>query len=834
MGNLLRTLCIDKARIGPACFRKTVVLFMTALAVVLGVSAAVGFVYGVPSTVIEVEQIPEECMLDLGGATTLSDITDDVDYMPLWIKLPGLRVKVLIEDNRGEMGDGEEILSYSPESKRFDVHGIGKGEIVFTTWLDSKLSLTVPFETDFSSEDISSVVRAEYKSLFADGKVTGEELCNINELSFSKNGNIDLADLIYFENISRVHLTCKNEVAVLDNYSGISGLEFMVSDDMYAKYMESDNWKENINCVFPDHEAGEGKFMLVLDLGGGELDRSGAIEDMYYCYLADGTLLSEADFAIEKTGYTFTGWFEDRDDVSHNSVSMNGTALKGDMKFHATWSENEYTIVYNNTGSGTADDVISRQTLKYTEEGIVSVTPSKRTGYTFKGWSRSSSATTPDGMFSQGSAVSKLTAENGGKIELYAVWEANSYAVKYYDGSALVDSQPLQYGQSAIVKDISSGKSGYTFKGWATSSGSTTVKYRAGNKIENLVSDDGASVELYAVWQENRYTVSYNTGAYSGTFVPDQPNVGYSEEVKLSDVVPVWEGHIFLGWSLEFKTVYDTDDVLPAMYSKGAKVSRLSAEDNSKVVLYAVWQPDTFDIIFNNGSSTDTLKATYGEKLRIKVTLPTKAGKSIKGWSTTSNDTTPDYVGNYELSESNIKTLYGLMSSDKKVTLYAVWGENEYTIEYDVEGGSPALDDVEFKHSQSVTLGSVTRQHYTFGGWKCSANNKVYTAGKVVSISDFGSLKNNDIVTMTALWTPHTYIVKYDGAGVSAPAQKTVEYGENFNLPAALSKSGYEFKGWKCSEDGKTYSAGKKLSDVASTSGETITFTAVWEQIVTP
>lgn len=831
MGNLLKRLCVDKAGLGTVCYKRTVTLFVVSLVTVLVASAAVGFVFGVPSTVIEVEQTPEECMLELGGATTLDAITDDVQYMPLWIKLPGVNVEVRVQDNKGELNECMEILSYSTEDKRFDVHGIGKGEIVFTTGLDGELSLTVPFETDFISDDVSSVVRAEYESLFKDGKVTCEELGEISELSFSKNGSIDLADLVYFENISKVHLTCKNEVAVLANYSGISGLEFMVSDDMYAKYVQSDSWKDNINHVFPDHDAGEGKFMLVLDLAGGELERSGAVEDMYYCYLTAGAQLSEADFAIKKTGFTFTGWFEDRDDVSHNSVSMNGVALNGDMKFHATWSENEYTIVYNNTGSGTADDVISRQTLKYTEEGTVSVTPPKRTGYTFRGWSRNPSATTPDGMFSQGNTISKLTADNGGKIELYAVWEANSYAVKYYDGKTLVDSQPLQYGQTAVVKDYSSGKRGYAFKGWATSEGSSTVKYRPGNTVENLASEDGASIELYAVWQENTYGISYNTGAYSPTYVPEHLNIRYSEEISITDVIPEWEGHVFLGWSLKYKEVYDLDDTLPATYTKDSKVSGLSAENNDKVVLYAVWQPETFYILFNNGSTTDTLTATYGEKLKIKVKLPTKTGKTVRGWSTTSNDTTPDYSGTSELSATNVKKLYGLISSDKKVTLYAVWGDNEYILKYDSDGGSPTLGEVVFKHGKSVVLESVTRTNYTFAGWKCSVNNNVYSAGKSLSISDFGSLEDGDTVKMTALWTPKTYTVKYDGDGVSAPAQKTVKYGEEFALPAALSKDNYTFEGWLCDENNKTYPAGKKLSDVAATAGDTVTFKAVWKQV---
>ena len=834
MGNLLRRLCVDKARIGPVCYKRTVTLFVLSLAIALVASAAVGFVFGVPSTVIEVEQTPDECMLNLGGTTTLDAITDDVQYMPLWIKLPGVSVEVRVQDDRGVLNECQEILSYSPEDKRFDVNGIGKGEIVFTTWFDRDLSLTVPFETNFISEDISSVVRAEYESIFEDGKVTSEELCEIKELSFSKNGKIDLADLIYFDNISKVHLTCKNEVAVLTNYSGVSGLEFMVSDDMYSKYKESDSWKENINHVFPDHEAREGKFMLVLDLDGGKLDISGAVEDMYYCYLQKGTKLSEAEFNIQKTGFTFTGWFEDRDNVSHNSVPMDGVTLDSDMKFHATWSENEYTIVYNNNGSGTADDVVSRQTLKYTEEGVINVTPAKRTGYTFKGWSRNSKATTPDGMFAQGNTVSKLSADNGGKVDVYAVWEANSYAVKYYDGDSLVDSQPLQYGQTAVVKDNTSNKRGYVFQGWATSKDSSTVKYKPGNTIENLVSEDGASVELYAVWRENKYSISYNAGAYSPTYIPERLNVMYSEKVKISETEPIWEGHVFLGWSLEYKSVYDLDDTLPVMYTKGASVSGLSSKDNDKIVLYAVWQPDTFSVLFNNGSTTDTLKAVYGEKLRIRVNLPTKTGKSVVGWSTSSNASAVDYSGVNEISATNVKKLYGLMSSDKKITLYAVWGENEYTLEYDVNGGAPKPDDVVFKHSKSVTLASVTKRYNTFSGWKCSANDKTYAAGKTVSISDFGSLKNNAVITMTAIWTPQTYIVKYDGDGVTAPAQKTVSYGDNFYLPSALVKAEYEFKGWKCSEDGNVYNAGQKMCDVADTANETIVFTAVWEKITTP
>ena len=78
---------------------------------------------------------------------------------------------------------------------------------------------------------------------------------------------------------------------------------------------------------------------------------------------------------------------------------------------------NTYTIAYNaNGGSGTMADTTG---VKYGVATTLRSNTFTRTGYTFAGWSTS---TTGDKMYTDGQSVSNLSATNGATVNLYAVW----------------------------------------------------------------------------------------------------------------------------------------------------------------------------------------------------------------------------------------------------------------------------------------------------------------------------------------------------------------------------------------------------------------------------
>jgi|GEM_PF-1972422 len=82
-------------------------------------------------------------------------------------------------------------------------------------------------------------------------------------------------------------------------------------------------------------------------------------------------------------------------------------------------------------------------------------------------------------------------------------------------GSGSMDNQAFTYFESKNLTANAFTREGYTFKGWSTSSGSTTVKYTDSKQVSKLSSTANGKVQLYAVWEPD-VTIKGYTGTYDG------------------------------------------------------------------------------------------------------------------------------------------------------------------------------------------------------------------------------------------------------------------------------------------------------------------------------
>lgn len=147
-----------------------------------------------------------------------------------------------------------------------------------------------------------------------------------------------------------------------------------------------------------------------------------------------------------------------------------------------------YTITYNaNGGSGAPGN----QTKWKDQSLTLSSTKPTRTGYSFLGWSTSSTATSA--TYSAGGSYTANSAAT-----LYAVWKANTYTVTYNanGGSGAPSAQTKTYGKTLTLSTTKPTRTNYTFKGWATSASATTATYSAGGSYTA-----NEAVTLYAVWE---------------------------------------------------------------------------------------------------------------------------------------------------------------------------------------------------------------------------------------------------------------------------------------------------------------------------------------------
>lgn len=150
-------------------------------------------------------------------------------------------------------------------------------------------------------------------------------------------------------------------------------------------------------------------------------------------------------------------------------------------------AKTSYYISYNaNGGTGAPGS----QTKWYGETLKLSSTKPTRTGYTFQGWSYSTSGSV---AYQPGANYT----DNAGCV-LYAIWKANTYTVSYdaNGGTGAPASQTKTYGVNLTLTTAKPTKTNYNFKGWGTSAGSTTVAYAPGATYSN-----NSAITLYAIWE---------------------------------------------------------------------------------------------------------------------------------------------------------------------------------------------------------------------------------------------------------------------------------------------------------------------------------------------
>lgn len=196
------------------------------------------------------------------------------------------------------------------------------------------------------------------------------------------------------------------------------------------------------------------------------------------------------------------------------------------------------------------------------------------------------------------SSIYKGTLSASGSISVAA---KTSYTIKYNanGGSGAPSAQTKWHGTNITLSSTKPTRSGYTFKGWGTSSTTSTVSYAAGATYSS-----NANVTLYAVWTANTYTVKYNENGGSGA--PSNQTKTHGVTLTLSSTKPTRTGYTFKGWGTSASST-------TVSYAAGASYTK-----NAAITLYAIWsQSYTKPVITNfsvarcNSSGTLTDDGTY-------------------------------------------------------------------------------------------------------------------------------------------------------------------------------------------------------------------------------
>ena len=300
-----------------------------------------------------------------------------------------------------------------------------------------------------------------------------------------------------------------------------------------------------------------------------------------------------------RSGYTFKGWSTSKTATSPTYYAGGSYTANASATLYAVWEQNApttYTVSYNaNGGSGAP----SSQTKTHNVTLTLSSTKPTRSGYTFLGWSTSSTATSPT-YYASGSYTANASAT------LYAVWSKNApatYTVSFNanGGSGAPSSVTKTDGVTLYLPTTEPYRSNYEFLGWSTSSTATSPTYYAGGSFSR-----NANTTLYAVWEYSpeTYTVRYN--ANGGTGAPSSQTKTYGVNLTLSSTVPSRSGYNFLGWST-------SSTATSATYSAGGSYTA-----NAGATLYAVWEKANYEFSISNLTVSDSEPYRYGT-ITVKV-----------------------------------------------------------------------------------------------------------------------------------------------------------------------------------------------------------------------
>ena len=531
-----------------------------------------------------------------------------------------------------------------------------------------------------------------------------------------------------------------------------------------------------------------------------------------YTYGATYTIAAKG--TMTKTGYNFAGWnsIQDGSGVRYanasDGIASSSATFAGNINLtlYAQWTPQTYTITYSaNGGSGTPVRTSDSYTYGSAPLTLPAGTGLTRAGFTFSGWSESTSGSTVDNSY--------ITSQSR---TLYALWTGARYLITYdvNGGTGSVADATYTFGDPGITLNNGGALSryGYTFAGWKNLAG-TTVSGAPFTTSEDLT--------LYAIWTPKNIAITYARGsAVSTTLFPSAGSANYGSNVTLPartavDTLTAIGGnnYAFAGWSVGGVT-YQPGDLY-----------RITTD--SSITITAEWLR-LFDVRYNlNGgahgagdSATESECVTGGLCTNTQViTLngaPTRVGFIFNGWVNQDGVAIVDSDGGLAGTQTAL--------SESNYIFYATWTPSTFTFTFAPglgSAGSATLAATPYGDTVTLPLSTgYTLAGSKFSGWLIGST--LYPAGSFYTVGADASP-----ITATAQFINDTFKIFYNTNGSDtgvAPGPTVALQGAAITLNDAtgFGRSGYTFNGWL---DGTT----SRAAGFATTmGGQNSTLIATW------
>ena len=366
-------------------------------------------------------------------------------------------------------------------------------------------------------------------------------------------------------------------------------------------------------------------------------------------------------------------------DATNDPTGKIVTVKNTKYKFNITYTKCNHGDFNDNVFTGR---VINSMTPSFSGTlGADGVSPKGETGYTFTGWSPA--------------VANTVTAT----VTYTAQWAPTVYDISYVlngGNNSLSNPATYTYGVGVTSFADATGKTGYTFAGWYDDA-------TAGNPVTTISTTETGNKTLYARWTPNEYDIVYhldggdNDSANPAKYTYDVGVASFEDATK--------DGYHFLGW-------YDAAE-------GGNLITNISSTATGTKNLYAHWD---YTITYELDGGTNGVNPTHYEfGTGVASFNPaSKTGHEFQGWYDAATD------GN------KVTNIPATAKEDK--TLYARFTPSEYTIAYELDGGTNSTANPgTYTYGVGVpSFEDATKAGYIFLGWFDDA-----TAGNAITdISD--------------------------------------------------------------------------------------------------
>ena len=390
----------------------------------------------------------------------------------------------------------------------------------------------------------------------------------------------------------------------------------------------------------------------------------------------NGAIGSRIPADPSRKGYTFDGWFNGETKLTAETV------ISGDSTYTAKWTAITYTIAFSGGSESTGS--VESIPAAYDREVTLPRNAFTRPGYSFNGWSQSSSAS--KGSYAEGDAVKNLTSTQGTTVTLYAAWQPLPVTVRlhlnYAGAEDITRTGAVGSNYNYILTDAGTTRfnsitdpkrDGYIFDGWydAAEGGSaisTTYKFTAAD------AEDG--FDMYAHWVKG-IIVHFDGNGYKGTLADKTvtPDKVYSSLTYLLRENSYPANKTLEGWYIK-----------NADGSFGEAVAKDTVFSGDEVTLIAKWRDYQYIIKYHVKSGdksgvTGTMAdqpAPFGQDVKLAKCAYVREGYDFAGWATSSYGSTIAHPDEAVINRAWEEDDWGDGSEDNEsYTLYAVWTERK-------------------------------------------------------------------------------------------------------------------------------------------------------------